>query len=109
MDRERVPPALVERGVELSGLPANTAEKMIQEIYETKELEYRDTFLLSKHAKPNGHYWQTDKRSQDIAALRCLALLDKAQSEYVLNDTVPPGNIIHAVERLHTGSMLLEY
>lgn len=109
MSQERASPALVECGVELSGLPTNVVERTIKEIYETKSLEHYGTFLLFKHATLNGNYWQADKRSQDISALRCLALLDKTQAEEILSDTVPPGNIINALERSHPRSVLLEY
>ena len=106
---ERLPPGMIERGVELSGLPANRIERMIQDIRKVEGLEHYDTFLLFQYARRNGYYGQTARKFQDIAALRCLVLLDEGQAEAILSDTVPPGNIIHVLERLLARSMLTEY
>lgn len=106
---EKFPPAMIERGVELSGLPANKVERMIKDIWKVEGIENYDTFLLFRYAERNGYYRHTAKKFKDIAAFRCLVLLDEVQAEAILRDTAPPGNVIHGLERLLTRSMLLEY
>lgn len=103
------PPAMIERGVELSGLLANKVERMVKDIWKVEGIENYDTFLLFIYAERSGYYRHTAKKFKDIAAFRCLVLLDEVQAEAILSDTVPPGNIIHGLERLLTKSMLLEY
>lgn len=92
--------AIIHRGAELSGLPAPQVQKITQDIWKTKGYEHYDTHILFQYAKKNGYYKQMSKKEKDIAAFRCLTMLDRSSAEEILQSTIPPGNIVHGLECL---------
>lgn len=105
----RVPPAIIERGADLSGLPAHVVQTIILEIWRSKGQEHYDTHMLFQYAKNRGCYKRMAKKKREITQLRCLTLVDRTAAEATMQRTTPPGNIVHTLERLQAESIIQEH
>ncbi|KAL2001654.1 hypothetical protein VTN02DRAFT_1488 [Thermoascus thermophilus] len=101
MDPERGPAdLLVHKDAQLASLPPKTVAKLAGQMILDSDPDDYDTYMLFTRARNEGLYQKMPPKERIVTALRCLVPMDRASAAQVLRDTVPPGNIIHAVERL---------
>ncbi|KKK19894.1 hypothetical protein AOCH_000198 [Aspergillus ochraceoroseus] len=86
---------------EFTQLPQEDLESTIRGLRNTSPaVNSDDYYAIFLKCKEEGLYRHKSRRSQTVSHLRCLIQIDKAAAEGVLPYTVPPDNILHALERL---------
>lgn len=104
-DSGRPPVDLVNDAAELASLPPKTVEKLVKQILKLNPNNY-DTYTFHKSERqrtisentPKGEDYHSTQMSKD-----------RESAEQALIRTIPPGNILHAIERLvQTSSISLD-
>ncbi|KAE8341464.1 hypothetical protein BDV24DRAFT_163302 [Aspergillus arachidicola] len=99
--REKVDEDILSKAKELTQLPQGDLKSIIRGLRKTDPaVGDDDYYAIFLKCEEEGSYRNKSKRSVTLSHLRCLIDIDRPNAERVLAHTVPPDNIIHALERL---------
>ncbi|KAF5857449.1 hypothetical protein ETB97_005763 [Aspergillus alliaceus] len=99
--REKIDEGILNEAKELTQLPQGVLKGVIRGLRKINPaVNDDDYYAIFLKCKEEGLYRHKSRRFQTLSHLRCLIQIDKAAAERVLPHTVPPDNILHALERL---------
>lgn len=100
LNKEKVPGELLDQAGELTQLRWRDLKKIIRHLHTEDPNNCHDMYKIFLKAAEEGFYHEKGEGCEGIARLRCLVGIDQVTAEELLSNTIPPGNIIHAIERL---------
>lgn len=100
LNKEKVPGELLDQAGELTQLRRRDLKKIIRHLHTEDPNNCHDMYKIFLKAAEEEFYHEKGEGCEGIARLRCLVGIDQVTAEELLSNTIPPGNIIHAIERL---------
>ena len=97
--KEKVSEDLLEQAGELTQLPKQDLKRAIRKLLR-EDGNCGDIYTIFLRCKAEGMYHGRDKWLESFARLRCLVDITKVSAEWSLSGANPPGNVVHALERL---------
>jgi hypothetical protein len=84
----------------LTHLSKKDLKVVIQNIPKNNPDGFPELYAIYLKSKEQGLYHNKGWMFKEISRLQCLVLIDHASAKQILSSTKPPGNVLHALERL---------
>ncbi|KAL2829680.1 hypothetical protein BDW59DRAFT_170368 [Aspergillus cavernicola] len=87
--RPKVDDAILQLSVDITQLPQQSSKNGSDDLY-----------CIFLRCRENGLFANRESNVEAVSRLRCLVDIDRGSAIQVLANTVPPNNVLHAIERL---------
>lgn len=103
--RPKVPDSLLDEAEGLTEVNRHDLKSILRQFLQNNP-GFHDIYRVFLETKKKRLYPRGNTQDESIAHLRCLTDVDKDIATSVLHTTEPPGNVLHAIERLVQSSRI---